>query len=456
MACKNKQWICLAGILCVTAGPAFSQEAEGPAAARRALEAMDAAMAEAGTDAAAEEPDPGAAEPSPEELVGGENIIEQTEEGFRILQRLNWVGDEFAGRYEVIIEVLEEGGAYREVLRQSTVEPSIEVSLSPGKYRYRVLVYNLLGQVDYEMNWAVLDVIRAMPPALTRLNPENFLIDKAEQGEVTLSGRNLIAESEVFLVLIDDARGRTAVVTPLAWLPDPSGERARIVLDKTKLLPGRYEVHVRNPGNLEVSLDTLKVAYYRLLDVNLMAAYAVMTPVYGKVFSLVNGRVYPVGALMRFSINPMGRKNIAFELEPFFFTSWPSLFSEEADAIGSFNSPLSFTGFKAYGLYRAPFAGDRMTFNLRFGGGILLMNINNYVDITSVGYDPKGGMSLVPLIGGGISFQFFVTKSLFIEAGASFTHGIIKTDDDGSSGDDDDTDLMPGYIDPFLGVGWRF
>jgi hypothetical protein len=450
-------------MLCVTAGPVFSQEAgEAAAAAKRALENMDAAMAESEAESGAsapEEPDQAA-----EELGGGENIIEQTEEGFRISQRLNWLGDEFAGRYEVIIEAMEEGGGYREVLRQPTAEPSIEISLSPGKYRYKVLVYNLLGQVDYEMNWAVLDVIRAMPPALTRVNPETFLIDKAEQGEITLHGRNLIAESEVFLVLIDDPRGKTAVVTPLAWRPDPSGNRARVLLDKTTLLPGRYEVHVRNPGNLEVSLDTLKVAYYRLMDVNLMAAYATMTPIYGKVFSLVNGSVYPLGALMRLSINPMARKNIAFELEPFFFTAWPSPFSEEAHAMGNFDSPLLFTGFKAYGLYRASFARDRMAFNLRLGGGILLMNIgtthvtNYYYDMTTSNwvYEPAD-MSLVPLVSGGISFQFFVTKSLFIEAGASFTHGIIKLDiESDSDSDDDSTDLMPGYIDPFLGVGWRF
>jgi hypothetical protein len=287
------------------------------------------------------------------------------------------------------------------------------------------------------------------------VNPETFLIDKAERGEITLIGRNLVAESEVFLVLTDDARGRTAVVTPLAWLPDPSGERARIVLDKTTLLPGRYGIHVRNPGNLEVSLDTLKVAYYRLLDVNLMAAYASMVPVYGRVFSRVNGSMHPLGALVRLGINPMGRKNIAFELEPFFFTSWPFRFSVETPVGNSFDRSLLLTGFKAYGLYRAPFARDRMTFNLRFGGGLLLTNVN-YFNITGDGkstYDPSG-MCLTPLISGGISFQFFVTRSLFIEAGASFTHGIIKTDDDGSG--DDGTGLMPGYLDPFLGVGWRF
>jgi hypothetical protein len=281
------------------------------------------------------------------------------------------------------------------------------------------------------------------------VNPGTFLIDKAEQGEITLSGRNLLAESEVFLVLINDTRGRTAVVTPLAWLPDPSGEWARVVLDKTTLIPGRYEIHVRNPGNLEVSLDTLRVAHYRVLDVNLMAAYALMTPVYGEVFSLIDGSMYPLGMLMRLGINPMGRKNIAFELEPFFFTSWPSHFSDEAHTIGSFNSPLLFTGFKVYGLYRVPFAGDRMAFNLRLGGGLLLMNIGHYADMFGRGVNSSVGVSPVPLIGGGISFQFFVTKSLFVEAGASFTHGIIKTDDGNE-------DLMPGYIDPFLGVGWQF
>ncbi|MDR2160268.1 MAG: hypothetical protein LBP23_09425 [Treponema sp.] len=453
MAYKNERWMCFIGVLCVAAGFAFSQETVRP----------EETMPELTAPETVEGPDIPAEEPPPEkEVPGGENIIEQTGQGFRISQRLNWLGDEFASRYEVIIEAQGEGGRYREVLRQPTEDTFIEVSLSPGKYRYKVLVYNILGRVDHEMDWSVLDVIRALPPALTKLNPETFLIDKKEQGEIVLSGQNLIEESEVFLVPIDDGKGSAGVVKPLAWLPDPSGNRARIVLDKKNLPPGRYKVHVRNPGNLEVSLDTLKVAYYRLLDINLMAGYVPMAPLYGYVFSLTEEKVFS-GALVRLSMNPMARKNIAFELEPFFYTARPFHLSREAEALGGIGSPFFFigspfffTGIKAYGLYRAPFAGDRMVFNLRFGGGILLMNISNYADMGNSNYKYGDGISLIPVISGGISFQFMITKSLFIEAGASFTHGIITEKDSEKNGGNEDIELMPGYIDPVLGIGWRF
>ncbi|MDR2079508.1 MAG: hypothetical protein LBP74_07305, partial [Treponema sp.] len=374
--------------------------------------------------------------------------------GFRILQRLNWLGDEFASRYEIIIEAQEEWGGYREILRRPTEDTFIEVSLSPGKYRYKVVVYDLLGRVGHEMDWSLLDVIRALPPELTKINPESFLIDKEDQGEVILSGRNLIEESEVFLVLIGDEGG--SVIKPLAWLPDPSGNRARIVLDKKSLLPGRYEVHVRNPGDLEVWLDTLQVAYYRLLDVNLMAGYVPMVPLYGHVFSLSKEKLYFLGTLMRLSINPMARKNIAFELEPFFYTARPFRFSREADVPDGLGDPFFFTGVKAYGLYRAPFAKDRMVFNLRFGGGLLLMNISNYADMGSSDYKYGSAISLVPVISAGISLQFMITKSLFVEAGASFTHGIITEKNSEKNGGKEGIELMPGYIDPVLGVGWRF
>jgi hypothetical protein len=330
-------------------------------------------------------------------------------------------------------------------VRRPTAEPFIEVSLSPGKYRYKVLVYDLLGRVDHEMDWSLLDVIRAMPPALTRLNPESFLLDKEDQGEIILSGRNLIAESDVFLVPLDD--GKDGIIRPLAWLPDPSGERARVVLDKKNLPPGRYAVHVRNPGNLEVSLDTLKVAYYRLLDVNLMAGYVPIVPLYGHLFSYMDGEVYPLGALARLSINPLARRNIAFELEPFLYTAWPYKFP----GAGSSGNTLLLTGVKAYGLYRAPFANDRMVFNLRFGGGFFYM-YGKYS--TNLGYSGNETMvfsNLIPVVSAGISFQFRITESLFMEAGASFTHGI-------QMGEEEAADVVPGYgyIDPVLGIGWHF
>ena len=62
----------------------------------------------------------------------------------RFIQRLTWVGDEYATRYEVIIEK-EEDGKYKRVLREFTTAFFIEVSLPHGKYRYQVIPYDYLN-----------------------------------------------------------------------------------------------------------------------------------------------------------------------------------------------------------------------------------------------------------------------------------------------------------------------
>ena len=51
---------------------------------------------------------------------------------------------------------------------------------------------------------------------------------------------------------------------------------------------------------------------------------------------------------------------------------------------------------------------------------------------------------LIPVIAGGISFQWLVKRPFFMEAGLDFSH--FFTVDDPS----------PGYLRPFAGMGWQF
>jgi hypothetical protein len=119
--------------------------------------------------------------PPERDFVGsdrGENSfrVVETPEGVQIIQRLSWIRDENAFRYEVIIEGQNENGEYTQILRQSRTENFVETSLTVGRYRYRVLVYNLLDQVEYSTNWAVFSIDRARPPALRRIDPDRFTL----------------------------------------------------------------------------------------------------------------------------------------------------------------------------------------------------------------------------------------------------------------------------------------
>jgi hypothetical protein len=75
----------------------------------------------------------------------------------RFIQRLTWAEDEYARRYEVIIEK-ENEGEYREMFREFTTELFIEVSLLPGKYRCRVITHDFLNRPGPVPEWKYIEV----------------------------------------------------------------------------------------------------------------------------------------------------------------------------------------------------------------------------------------------------------------------------------------------------------
>jgi hypothetical protein len=85
-----------------------------------------------------------------------------------IVQRLSWGHDEYVYRYEVILEEEREGG-YAAILRESTEESYLFVSLLPGRYRYTVEVYNLLDKLEYTMDWVYFEALGAPRPAIGSL-----------------------------------------------------------------------------------------------------------------------------------------------------------------------------------------------------------------------------------------------------------------------------------------------
>jgi len=87
----------------------------------------------------------------------------------RFIQRLVWVGDEYAFRYEVVIE-RNEGEGYYEFKRESTTSSALVISLPLGDYRYRVTPYDYLDQPGESSDWVTLDVVA--PPIILDEIPE--------------------------------------------------------------------------------------------------------------------------------------------------------------------------------------------------------------------------------------------------------------------------------------------
>jgi hypothetical protein len=98
------------------------------------------------------------------------------------VQRLSWSNAEFTAACVVMFEQQVEGegsagtgesGVYREILRELRRGDSfIEVSLPPGKYRFRVDPYDILGRPGEVSGWEYFE-ISARPPEPERPEPES-------------------------------------------------------------------------------------------------------------------------------------------------------------------------------------------------------------------------------------------------------------------------------------------
>jgi hypothetical protein len=247
----------------------------------------------------------------------GENSFQvvETPQGLRIIQRLSWLRDENDFRYEVIIEKQDENGTYTQILRQNRTENFIELSLAVGRYRYRVLVYNLLDRLEYSTSWAVFSVDRARSPVLERISPDHFtLTGKDAFWTIELRGVNLLPESALSLRPL---AGGGAPVLPREYTVSPDGNGGLVVFHSEDLSASLYELYVRNPGGFEARRECT-VRDRLNFDLFISASFAPVFPAYGYLNDLFDRGIYPHGFSLRAGFLPMQKSWGALGIEAFF------------------------------------------------------------------------------------------------------------------------------------------
>jgi hypothetical protein len=170
----------------------------------------------------------------------------------RSVHRLAWVGGEFVLRYEVVIP-REEVGGFRELHREFTEQSFIEVSLLPGRYRFEVIPYDYLNQAAPTSNWAGFEVRQALRPELDVALPVYFYVNENAVHTLNISGRNLDPDAEIVL------RRPGVSIVPNSKLSRDNN--LYLSFNNDRLIPGEYEVYVRNPGGFETRGGTVIVIY---------------------------------------------------------------------------------------------------------------------------------------------------------------------------------------------------
>jgi hypothetical protein len=229
--------------------------------------------------------------------------------------------------------------------------------------------------------------------------------------------------------------GKGGSIRPQAVTVDASGGGARLVFNYDQLDTGTYTIHTVNPGGLQTTMGPFRIAFKKSLDINAALGYQPMVPLYGQINDLLGINFFPQGSYGRLSFVPLKQRwgYLGMEIEPF----WTRLYKAQ----DYYEVLAQVAGGALYGLYQWHFPNRVMALSVRAGGGIY--SVLNY-HLVYRGGETKPIQVLIPMIAAGVSFQWFIRKPLFVEAGADYLHlfSIERP--------------MPGYIRPFVGAGWQF
>ena len=374
---------------------------------------------------------------APLDTASGVCSYVQSERGAnKFVQHISWQGVNYVRRYEVIVEQ-ETEGVFTQVFREFTRETFVELSLTGGRYRYRIIAYDLLNRLGSLTQWRYLTVITIQKPEITGFSPIQILLDESAQFRIVVTGRNFFSAAHVFLRV----RLTKKIIAPELVQADPAFQTLVLTFNQGQLAAGNYEIHVVNPGDLEAVAETLAVKLPpRPKFLAASAGYAPIIPFNnGQFFSFFNQPFAPLGAYVRFNALPAN-------------FSWANLGGEVAAFWNYLSKDMPETQLQSHiltgrisAIVQKPLPNDTMFVNVRLGAGITSLLDFRYAEQ----YTSEPFFGIYISAGAEVSFQWFpftaskIFQPLFVESGVGYTHTFNEN-------------TQIDYLTIFLGIGAKF
>jgi hypothetical protein len=373
------------------------------------------------------------------------NFFEKTE----IVQRMDWPAADDVLKYGLVIEKRNEassGNVYIRVLDIETETNSVELSLPPGEYRYRITVYDLLGRGRSAQSWAKLTIFQAFKPEISSVKPSSASLQDALSGiTLSISGNNLVKNGEVFFSPADSGTEKIKLDQD-NYRPDEDGKGAKLILDGLPLKEGAYDIVIKNPGGISAVWRNFTVTVPRQeetrapakespFEMMSAAGYAPLFSVSGDFTALVGNIPFLGGAMLRLGINTKNKRYGIFGVETEAY--WHHL----SGGNGQFTMTGHLINAQLNLLYQKRLFRERAAVNVRLGGGFayfvdmqLRSNANIFMLNTEI---------LTPMASASLSATWFFLPPLFLEFGAAYMH-VFSSDT-----------FQPAYIRPVFCLGFR-
>ena len=345
----------------------------------------------------------------------------------RFLQRLSWVGDGYAFRYEVIVEKAQDGD-FTELLREITPLPHIDVSLAPGSYRYRVIPYDFLdrpGPESENMGFEVLPALDPEPRFINRLAwagdeyVRYFEVEIEREGYVGY--RPLLREiTTLSFIEISLSPGNYRYrIIPYDYLDHPGPETEWVYIQVLAFMPEAELVAEIEP---EIKDEPVRIIIQRNFDIYLGAFWMPLIPIYGE-HPLYDREISITGAALRLGlVYPLsGHLSPGFEI---------------AASLHEFPDNLRYLSVNLNLLLQRRMATEKTALNLRLGAGLSGL-LEDREDRDGAFLDRHFFN-----INMGLSFLWMPLRHFFVETGFDYAHLL---------GED-----QPGCIRPWIGIGLKF
>ena len=368
-------------------------------------------------------------------------FLKETDEGVTLVQRLSWEAlDDILG-FEFELARQDKKTKTWHVIDQRTVETNYaDVSLSPGNYRYRVRVINVLGQKEAASEYRNFTIRIAYQPEVVTVSPQVINFDELEEQTLTITGKNF--HEETSFTLTNNLSG--SVLRGTIMEIKNNGTYAVIAFEFTKANPGTYSFSAVDPSELFAEKENIVFRFQKPLDVFVSANYIFNGFVGNQVWAkkeYFNTNIAPLAGGIRLTVVPIKRfyGNFGFN-----FTSSGSYLKNKTNDY-TLDAGLIFAQLNA--AYFVPIIKHRLVFDVHTGlGTVFLVNtLFTYNTNTTKKFTSEKAWYWGLTYNAGTALYMYVYKRLYVEL--NIDHVIPLRQKQG----------FPKYIiQPQLGIGWEF
>ena len=168
-------------------------------------------------------------------------------------QKIEWKSNANALEYKVEVQNTQTGKT--QVI--TTDKNATELSLAPGRYRYRVIAYDFLGKESSVSSWTNFEVFKANKPKIKDIEKNVTLGKDSNSVEISVDISDVNRNSKFELV----SEGLEGAITATERAKMGSGSETDSVtkLDFKNVPPGKWRLKVTNASGLESYSDVIDV-----------------------------------------------------------------------------------------------------------------------------------------------------------------------------------------------------